>query len=80
MDNPALRQKAIIGGVATVELQHRVLYAIRAHKYNALMSLPEPLRRYTKVIDVVRYPSGEIALYLGEIGPSDSARPIHFPD
>ena len=69
-DNPALRQKAIIGGIATVDLHRRDLYAIRAHKYSALMSSPEPLRRYTKVIDVVRFPSGEIALYLVEIGAS----------
>jgi hypothetical protein len=79
VDDPALRQKAMIGGIEKVDLHRRDLYAIRAHKYNALMSSPEPLRRYTKVIDVVRFPSGEIALYLVEIGassPRESSRAI----
>ena len=58
VNNPALRQKAMIGGIEKVDLRRRDLYAIRAHKYNALMSSPEPLRRYTKVVDVVRFPSG----------------------
>jgi 4-amino-4-deoxy-L-arabinose transferase-like glycosyltransferase len=78
VDNQALRQKAMLGGIENVDVHRRDLYAIRAHKYNALMSSPEPLRRYTKVIDAIRFPSGEIALYLVEIS-ANSPREISGP-
>ena len=43
------------------------------------MSSPGPLRRYAQVIDTVRFPSGEIALYLVEIGPATQGRPAALP-
>ena len=61
------------------ELSGRDLYAIRADKYDALMSSPDLLRSYTRVIDIIRFPSGEIALYLVEVGPQDNGRPHQSP-
>ncbi|HYP59311.1 MAG TPA: hypothetical protein VEQ36_02705, partial [Thermomicrobiales bacterium] len=80
-DDPELREKAQIGGLFKANLgsQGRDLYAIRADKYDGLMSSPDPLKSYTRVVDIIRFPSGEIALYLVEVGPQDNGRPHQSP-
>ena len=80
-DDPELRERAQIGGLFKANLgsQGRDLYAIRADKYDGLMSSPDPLKSYTRVVDIIRFPSGEIALYLVEVGPQDNGRPHQSP-
>jgi hypothetical protein len=43
------------------------------------MSSPDVLRRYTRVIDIIRFPSGAIALYMVEVGPQNDTRPQQPP-
>ncbi len=80
-DDPSLRNRAQIGSFFKADLgsRRRELYAVRADKYDALMSSPDVLRRYTRVIDIIRFPSGEIALYMVEVGPQNDTRPQQPP-
>ena len=63
-DDPELRAKARLGRPDQVNVAERQLVAVRAERYDALMSSPDPLRRYGRIVDLVRYPSGQIALYI----------------
>ena len=70
-DDPEMRAKSAIGWPERANSQQRVLCAVRAERYNALVQSGDHMRRYVKIIDLIRYPNGQIAMYLVEIGPTD---------
>ncbi|HRA48450.1 MAG TPA: hypothetical protein PK819_10330, partial [Thermomicrobiales bacterium] len=71
-DNPEMLAKTATGWPSYLsDSQHRDLYSIRADRYNALVQSNDIMRRYVKLIDIIRYPNGQIAMYLVEIGPTD---------
>ena len=57
-----MRSKSIIDWPERANSQKRVLSAVRAERYNALVQSGDHLRRYVKVVDLIRYPNGEITL------------------
>ena len=66
-----MRRRSIIGGLEKVDGQRTELYAIRAEKYDAFLNSSDRMRRYTRLIDTIRYPNGQMAMYIVEIGPKD---------
>jgi len=78
VEEPAFRANIAIGGIEVVDLGRHDLYAIRSERFDAFMSSNDSLRRYVKVVDVVRYPNGASALYLVDIG-LENQRPTGLP-
>jgi hypothetical protein len=79
VDDHEIRRRSIIGGLEKVDGQRTELYAIRAEKYDAFLHSSDRMRRYARLIDTIRYPSGQMAIYLVEVGPTDQWGPRPVP-
>ena len=66
-----LRAKSVIGGIDQATLSRYELFAVRRDRYDALMMSDDPIRLYSRVIDVIRYPAGDIDMYLVDISPEN---------
>ena len=68
-DDEDVRAKSVIGGFDQVTLSRHELFAIRRERYDEIMMGSDRIRLYTRVVDVIRYPAGEIAMYLVDVSP-----------
>jgi hypothetical protein len=65
-DDPELRSRTVVGSTERIDLAQNQVLAIRVERYDALKQTGEPVRRYLRVVEVIRYPDGRPALYLVE--------------
>jgi 4-amino-4-deoxy-L-arabinose transferase-like glycosyltransferase len=71
-DDPALRAKTLTGWPTRLaDGKHRDLYAVRAERADRIFHSQDSMRRYMKLIDVIYYPDGTVAMFLIEYDPSE---------
>lgn len=67
IDDPELRARTAIGGFEVANLSRHDLYAVRKERFTRLLESDERIKGYAKVVDVIYYPDGEIAMFLVDI-------------
>ena len=78
-DDPEMRAVSYINWPEyRADFRFRDLYAVRADRYNAIVQSRDPLRRHVKIVDLIRYPNGQIAMYLSKSAPPTSGRVAPF--
>ncbi len=67
IDDPDMRARTAIGGFELANLARHDLYAVRKERFTRLLESDDRIRAYAKVVDVIYYPNGEIAMYLVDL-------------